>query len=391
MNAKQILSLIPNELLSELAISSGVNKYSKKLQGELIFKLLIYCIITYKDNSLRRMESAYESVGFAFLNSKMSSKKVRYSSISERMSSIDPVFFKTLYYRCVDIYGEMLASKNERPTTLLFDSTIVALTSKLLKVGYHLKGGDAAHLHQLKFTVGFNIIPTIADLYIDQQYTSENAALKETILASQCLKENPIRIFDRGITARRTYDQLANSQTPFVTRLTPTGKRIELTPNSLQSTIETPTLLIVEDNIIRLFNEKSERTKHVFRCVKCVQKETNLPIHFLTNIFDISSLEVTELYKQRWQIEVFFKFLKQELNFSHLINRSEKGIESMLYVTMIAAILILVYKKLNNQKGYKITKQKFEQELEKWLLFDFVRLTEGDLEKAAILLNINTS
>ena len=63
----------------------------------------------------------------------------------------------------------------------------------------------------------------------------------------------------------------------------------------------------------------------------------------------------------------------------------------MLYVTMIAAILILVYKKLNNQKGYKITKQKFEQELEKWLLFDFVRLTEGDLEKAAILLNINTS
>ncbi|MEZ5055272.1 MAG: hypothetical protein R2807_11015 [Chitinophagales bacterium] len=62
MNATEIIQLSPDKLLSDLAVATNVNKYSKKLQGEIIFKLLLYCILSYKDNSLRRMESAYESL-----------------------------------------------------------------------------------------------------------------------------------------------------------------------------------------------------------------------------------------------------------------------------------------------------------------------------------------
>ena len=87
------------------------------------------------------------------------------------------------------------------------------------------------------------------------------------------------------------------------------------------------------------------------------------------------------LYKHRWEIEVFFKFLKQELNFSHLINRSENGIKVMLYCTMIAAILLLTYKELNGLKGYKIMKQKFINDLEKSLMKDFVSMCGGDPNK----------
>ena len=86
-------------------------------------------------------------------------------------------------------------------------------------------------------------------------------------------------------------------------------------------------------------------------------------------------------YKYRWDIEVFFKFIKQELNFSHLINRSENGIKVMLYCTMIAAILLLAYKDLNGLKGYKIMKQKFVNNLEKSLMKDFVILCGGDPNK----------
>jgi hypothetical protein len=43
MTANNLLELLPDKLLEELAIESGVNKYSKKLQGEVIFKLLLYC------------------------------------------------------------------------------------------------------------------------------------------------------------------------------------------------------------------------------------------------------------------------------------------------------------------------------------------------------------
>ncbi len=99
---------------------------------------------------------------------------------------------------------------------------------------------------------------------------------------------------------------------------------------------------------------------------------------FITNNENLSAPEISTLYKRRWDIEVFFKFLKQELNFSHLINRSENGIKVMLYTTLIASILLLVYKKTNGLKGYKIMKQRFVQEIEKYLVKDFVIMCGGN-------------
>ena len=65
----RILSFIPNSKLESFALSTSVNKYVKKLQGELLFKLLFYCTVTEKDNSLRGMQSALESSLFKALNS----------------------------------------------------------------------------------------------------------------------------------------------------------------------------------------------------------------------------------------------------------------------------------------------------------------------------------
>lgn len=58
MEAGQLLSLIPEGILEELALETDVDKYTKKLYGEIVFKLLIHCILSFKDNSLRTMESA---------------------------------------------------------------------------------------------------------------------------------------------------------------------------------------------------------------------------------------------------------------------------------------------------------------------------------------------
>jgi hypothetical protein len=58
MELQKVLSLIPANLLEELALETDVNIFSKKLQGEVMFKLLLHCIISHKDNSLRTMKSA---------------------------------------------------------------------------------------------------------------------------------------------------------------------------------------------------------------------------------------------------------------------------------------------------------------------------------------------
>ena len=87
MNVERILSLLPEGILTELAIETEVNCCSKKNQGQALFKLLIHCILFHKENSLQSMVSANESIGFSLLNAGRKKQQVRYSSISERLSS----------------------------------------------------------------------------------------------------------------------------------------------------------------------------------------------------------------------------------------------------------------------------------------------------------------
>lgn len=59
---------------------------------------------------------------------------------------------------------------------------------------------------------------------------------------------------------------------------------------------------------------------------------------------------------------MFFRFIKQELNASHFISVSENGIKVVLYMTLIASMLLLLYKKQNGL-GYKTAKRRFTIEL----------------------------
>lgn len=379
MDVSELFSLIPDKLLEELAIETEVNKYSKKLQGELIFKLLIYCIVSHKSNSLRTMESAYESITFQMLNQgSRSNTGVKFNSISERLSVINATYFERLYNECVAIYGSIAGESAS--AIVRFDSTIVSLSSQILHIGYQLKGGDAAHLRQLKFTIGLSEIPTSAKLFVEQKYTSENTALREAIESHLPSKSDAIRIFDRGITSRKTHDDLSAKKIPFISRINPNSKHEVLQQNTISNPSESPTLNIVSDEWIYLFTTDKGRAKYPIRCIRAKTKSNDEPLAFITNIPDIDAVAVTALYRRRWDIEVFFKFLKQELNFSHLINRSENGIKVMLYATMIAAILLLTYKKKNKLSGFKIMKLKFTQELEKFIVRDIVFICNGDLK-----------
>ncbi len=387
MNVKEILTLIPSSILEDLAIETQVNYYSKKLQGEVVFKLLLHCIISHKENSLRSIESAYESLVFQALNSNSKHSKVRYSSISERLSVINVDYFEKLYLTCVSSYKNVLGK--DYNDIIRFDSTIVSLSTLLLDVGYCL-GGDNSHLNQLKFTFGYSDIPEFVNFYSDKKYNSENVALKESIYKHSAQEKELIRVFDRGITSRKTFDELTENSINFVTRINATAKYKQITSNSLTQSLRTDTLVIISDSWGYLYRTEG-KSKFKIRRIEAFRIEDDERLVFITNINNANAEEITEYYKRRWDIELFFKFIKQHLNFSHLINRSENGIKVILYITMIAAILILAYKKINRLKGFKIVKQTFSQELEKEIVKDLILICGGDPDKLDEIIKNNSS
>ncbi len=329
------------------------------------------------------MESAYESMAFRLMNVPARSQKISFSSISERLSVIEPAYFEKLYQQCIEQYGSILTSP--KYPLIRFDSTIVALSGKLLTVGYQIKGGDAERIKQLKFTIGFSNLPVAVHFFTEQKYTSENTALKEAVLAFKPAGTAVVRVFDRGITSRKTYDEFTDSGIPFISRISLKSKRQAVTANHLLEPIQTNTLNIYSDSWVYLFGT-SGKAKQSVRCIEATRIETGEQLIFITNIKELDTNDIVMFYKHRWDIEVFFKFIKQELNFNHLINRSENGIKVMLYCTMIAAILLLVYKETNGLKGYKIMKQKFVNDLEKSLMKDLVILCGGDPNKVDVFL-----
>ena len=89
------------------------------------------------------------------------------------------------------------------------------------------------------------------------------------------------------------------------------------------------------------------------------------------------------MYRRRWDIEVFFRFLKQELNFSHFLSLNDNGLQVVLYMTMITAMLVMIYKK-ENETGFKTAVGRMGIELESLVMAIVVIQSGGDLKKTEL-------
>lgn len=115
-----------------------------------------------------------------------------------------------------------------------------------------------------------------------------------------------------------------------------------------------------EDNIlgdftIRLTTSKSKRLyPEPIRAICCYDEESNDEIVFITNNFEISALEVACLYRHRWDIEVFFKWVKQNIVVKTLWGYSENAVRTHLWGAVIAYLIIAKIKAACNSP-YSIT------------------------------------
>lgn len=82
----------------------------------------------------------------------------------------------------------------------------------------------------------------------------------------------------------------------------------------------------------------------------------------MTNRFDLSTLQIIILYAYRWQIELFFKYLKRTLNGLHLFNHSENGVGIQFYLLMTLCLLLLKFKQQREPKQKKKPEKAEENE-----------------------------
>lgn len=383
MTASELIRLIPASIFQDLAIETKVDEQVKKLSGEVIFKLILFSMLNSEKVSLRILETFLNSAQFKAF-SRYDIIDGKYNSIHDRICAIKAEYFERLFQTIFSVYNNELKEQNALSKA---DSTYIALATTLLQNGMRAGGGGEGNRY-VKYSIALTgSLPSAAKVFTTQPYVSEDKALSEIINDSSNLEGNTV-VFDRGLQCRASFDSFTGSRKFFVSRgnlnlrcKEYVGKDLPGNPPS-----DAP-ITITSDGMGRLLSKRGKKTAYRYRIIRGISKSNGKELCFVTNIEDGSPYQIAEYYRQRWDIEVFFKFIKQHLNAKHLVSRNENGIKVMLYMTMIVATLIIVYKKLNRISSMKIAKLRFELELENSLVKEIVILCGGNPAKAPHLFN----
>lgn len=103
------------------------------------------------------------------------------------------------------------------------------------------------------------------------------------------------------------------------------------------------------DQTIRLTGQKSAHEYPQFlRRVVFYDEENNKRLVFLTNNFDLPALTIAELYKCRWQVELFFKWIKQHLRIKAFFGTSKNAVKTQIWIAICVYVLIAIIKKRLN-------------------------------------------
>ena len=375
ITVRQLLAGIPASYLEEIADQTQADLYQKKLPARDLFFLLLYGLLEATPLSWRVLEEHFRSPFFQ-KGIKPQASSIDHSSLNERLEKIPLAYLETLFAYCFSLFARHYQPRDYKRFNLIrFDSTMVSLSARLLSIG--LEGGGCPPTktrpkRAIKYSIGFNgTFAVKARAYFTNSYHSEDVALSELIHQTE-FDPTEVAVFDRGLTGKKRLAGLSLANIRFVTRINPTNQvaRCSSLPLSTPVGAEDQTIVVLEDALVHCFDEKGKRVETPFRLVVCGQKSTGDTLCFLTNMLEVNALEVAQIYRLRWEIEVFFKFLKQHLSFSHLLSRQGHGLQVMLYMSLIGASLVYVYRKLNRIEGFKIAKLRFMSELQ----MEFLRI-----------------
>lgn len=381
VDALSLLQLIPDDMWEKWEEKSQVDHQVSRLKGRLMFCLLLYTILNSKKQSTRILADYYNSELFSLLTGK-GGHQTRHSSIASRLSTMQVSFFQGIF----ENYYSQLNSRYKRylkqkANLQLFDSTMVRLGAGLTQLGMRVgpQPKDGKGNVFFKFTVGLDgVLPRHVKVFFDQPYLSDETPLKD-IIQSASVDEQQIVLFDGGLKSRRTFIAFDQSGLGFITRMR-ADTRYEILDERPVQGQRTQTLELEKDLNVHLYYSGRHLAEHPFRLIIGRNIETDEQLLFLTNIMDLSAQHLTDIYLRRWDIEVFFRFIKQEIGLKTLVSYNENGIKIMLYMRLIAAMLILVYRLANKIEGFRRAKVQFLLELQMLITKDLVRISGGNPE-----------
>ena len=350
-----------------MAADYNVDFHSRAFNGEKFLKLMVLGLLQDRQQSQKRLSRIYGSELFMQLNGLTHAPSATHQSISLRLRNTPSEYFRDCYDYLLKRYDGLLEPPVAGGARLVaVDSTMVREMTAKLKAGMVTgrPSADGGRRRQVKYTMAYDgMAASIAQLHTSQSYLDEDKALKEAI-EENCRKREGHRdlyVFDRGVKGGAVLTGFAREDIRFVGRFNG-RRRVEALRDSAAPVGELPNgAALVSDRIVRIYGKGDTHTP-IATPLRLVivdmgrpigarpgrnRRETTLCI--ITDEMELTVEQLLEIYRFRWRIEVFFKFLKSNLSFSHMLSVDQNGLTSVLWLTLITALLLKVYALANHR------------------------------------------
>ena len=244
---------------------------------------------------------------------------------NQRPASFFEALFGLVYRRC-----QPLAPKHKfkfKNKLYSLDATVVSLCLSLFPWASFRRTKGGIKLHTLLDHDGY--LPAFVSISPAREHEVKKAR-------SLSLPKGSIVVEDMGYTDYAWYAQLTTQKIFFVTRQKRNARYVVLEHRKVNKNQG-----LLSDQTIRLTGEECPVP---LRRIAYRDAATGRRYVFLTNHFKLAAKTIADIYKERWQIEIFFRFIKQNLKIKAFIGNSENAVLTQIYAALIVYLLLCYLK-----------------------------------------------
>ena len=331
----QTLALIPRHVFQKLENRHRTGRSSRKFGFKEQFTVMAFIQLAAR-RSLRDALRCFVSAGRRLYH--LGLRVIARSTVADANKSRPVDFFKDLFSEMYALCATKAPSHKFRFKSKLYsmDASTIKLCLQLFPWAKFRKAKAGIKMHTVLDHNGY--IPAFVNI--------TEAKIHEARVAPQTdFQPGAIVVFDRGYNNYKWFNALTEKRIFFVTRL----KR-----NAAYKLLDRFTVNrkkgVTSDHRIEVTRNK---TSLILRRIGYRDALTGKHYVFLTNNFSLCARTIADIYKERWQIELFFKEIKQNLHIKRFVGNSENAVLIQIY-TALTVYLLLAFQKFLSKTGLSV-------------------------------------
>jgi transposase len=330
----QAMDHLPLHTLRRCIQRYNGNRHVKRFSCQDQYRCMAFAQLTYRE-SLRDIEACLNAQSNKLYHMGIRSRIAR-STLAEANEKRDWRIYADFAQSLIRIARRLYADED---LGLELDNTVYALDASTIDLC--LSVFPWAHFRQTKAAIKLHTLLDLRGNIPSFIHISDGKLHDVNVLDLLLPEPGAFYIMDRGYTDFERLHQFHQALAFFVIRARSNlqFRRMYSHPVDKQTGLRC-------DQTIALTGVRSARYyPNQLRRIKYYDAETGKRLVFLTNNFTIPAITVTDLYRYRWQVELFFKWIKQHLRIKSFFGTSENAVKTQVWIAVSVYVLVAIIKK----------------------------------------------